>query len=112
MKRVACQIAAALLAVPAIGQDQPLTVDLTEIYRAGGANAQEEWAFFGPAPALDASFDEAGNLRGSGCSEQAGRRRRTGWPTRARRRSRGRGTGRVSERNGLRGVAGRPLRGT
>ena len=60
MKRVVCQIVAILLAVPAVAQDQSLTLNLTEIYRAGGADAREEWAFFGPA--LRASFDGAGNL--------------------------------------------------
>lgn len=59
---VACPIAATLLAAPAAAQDQPLTVDMTEVYRVGGASAQEEWAFFGPAASLQASFDEAGNL--------------------------------------------------
>ncbi len=57
---VACPILATLLAVPAAAQDRPLTADLTEEYRVGGASASEEWAFFGPA--LRASFDEAGNL--------------------------------------------------
>ena len=56
----ACPIAAALLAAPAVAQDQPLTVAMTEVYRVGGASAREEWAFFGPA--LQASFDGAGNL--------------------------------------------------
>ena len=56
----ACPIAAALLAAPASAQDQPLTVDMTEVYRVGGASAREEWAFFGPA--LQTSFDGAGNL--------------------------------------------------
>ena len=60
MRRVAWQVLATLLAVPAVAQDQSLTVDMTEIYRAGGADAQEEWAFFGPG--LQASFDGAGNL--------------------------------------------------
>ncbi|MXW10698.1 MAG: hypothetical protein F4X47_02810 [Gammaproteobacteria bacterium] len=60
MKRVACQIVAILLAVPAVAQDQSLTLDVTEVYRAGGADAQEEWAFFGPS--LRARFDGAGNL--------------------------------------------------
>ena len=58
----ACPMVAALLAAPAVAQDQPLTVDMTEIYRVGGASAQDEWAFFGPEPSLQASFDEAGNL--------------------------------------------------
>ncbi|MDE0358141.1 MAG: hypothetical protein OXN92_10500 [Gammaproteobacteria bacterium] len=60
MKRVAWQIVATLLAVPAVAQDQPLTLDMTEVYRAGGADAQEEWAFFGPG--LQLRFDGAGNL--------------------------------------------------
>lgn len=60
MKRVVCQIVATLLAAPALAQDRSLTVDMTEVYRAGGVDAQEEWAFFGPA--LQASFDGAGNL--------------------------------------------------
>ena len=60
MRRVACQIVATLLAVPAVAQDQSLTLELTEIYRAGGVDAREEWAFFGPG--LQASFDGAGNL--------------------------------------------------
>ena len=60
MKRVACQIVAALLAVPVVAQDRSLTLELTEVYRAGGAEAQEEWAFFGPG--LHARFDGAGNL--------------------------------------------------
>ena len=55
-------IAAALLAGPAVAQDQPLTADMTEVYRVGGTSAREEWAFFGPEPSLQASFDEAGNL--------------------------------------------------
>ena len=59
---VACPVVAALLAAPAVAQDQPLAVDMTEVYRVGGASAREEWAFFGPAPSLQASFDEAGNL--------------------------------------------------
>ena len=50
MRRVACQIVATLLAVPAIAQDQSLTLEWTEVYRAGGADARGEWAFFGPAP--------------------------------------------------------------
>ena len=57
---VAGPIAAALLAAPAVAQDQPLTADMTEVYRVGGASAREEWAFFGPA--LQTSFDGAGNL--------------------------------------------------
>ena len=48
-------------ATPSAAQDHPLTVDMTEVYRAGGVNARE-WALFGPAPALQASFDGAGNL--------------------------------------------------
>ena len=60
MKRVASQIVATLLAVPAVAQDQSLTLELTEIYRAGGVDAREEWAFFGPG--LQASFDGTGNL--------------------------------------------------
>lgn len=62
MKRVVCQIVAALLTAPVVAQDQSLTLESTEIYRAGGAAAREEWAFFGPAAALHASFDGAGNL--------------------------------------------------
>lgn len=60
MKRLAWQIVATVFAVPAAAQDQPLTLDMTETYRAGGVDAQEEWAFFGPA--LQARFDAAGNL--------------------------------------------------
>jgi hypothetical protein len=56
----ASPIAATLLAAPALAQDQPLTVDMTEVYQVGGASAREEWAFFGPA--VQASFDGAGNL--------------------------------------------------
>lgn len=59
MRKATCAIAATLLATPAIAQDHPLTVDMTEVYRVGGVNAQE-WAFFGPA--LQMSFDGAGNL--------------------------------------------------
>ena len=58
----ASPITATLLAAPAVAQDQPLTADMTEVYRVGGASAREEWAFFGPAPSLQASFDGAGNL--------------------------------------------------
>ena len=50
---------ATLLATPALAQDRPLTADVTEVYRAGGVNAQE-WAFFGPS--LQVGFDAAGNL--------------------------------------------------
>ena len=57
--RATYPILAALLATPAVAQDRPLTVDMTEVYRVGGLNAQE-WAFFGPA--LQMSFDGAGNL--------------------------------------------------
>ena len=60
MKRVVCQIVATLLAVPAVAQDQSLTLDVTEVYRVGGVSALEEWAFFGSA--LQMSFDGAGNL--------------------------------------------------
>lgn len=60
MKRVAWQIVATLLAAPAVAQDRSLTLQLTEVYRAGGADAQEEWAFFGPG--LQLRFDGAGNL--------------------------------------------------
>ncbi|MXW34391.1 MAG: hypothetical protein F4Z60_01840, partial [Chloroflexi bacterium] len=60
MKRVALPIVATLLAVPAVAQDRSLTLESTEIYRAGGADAQEEWAFFGPG--LQLRFDEAGIL--------------------------------------------------
>ena len=52
-------IVATLLANPAVAQDRPRTVDMTEVYRVGGVNARE-WAFFGPA--VQASFDGAGNL--------------------------------------------------
>ena len=52
---------APILATPSAAQDRPLTVDMTEVYRAGGVNAPE-WALFGPVPALQASFDGAGNL--------------------------------------------------
>lgn len=60
MNRVVCQVLATLLAAPTVAQDRSLTLDLTEVYRAGGADAQEEWAFFGPG--LQARFDGAGNL--------------------------------------------------
>ncbi len=50
---------APVLATPSVAQDRPLTVDMTEVYRAGGVNAQE-WALFGLS--LQASFDGAGNL--------------------------------------------------
>lgn len=50
-----------LLPTPAAAQDRPLTVDMTEVYRAGGVNAPE-WALFGYAAALQAGFDGAGNL--------------------------------------------------
>ena len=50
---------AAALAAPAHAQDQPVTLEVAEVYRVGGVNA-EEWAFFGPA--LQPSFDGAGNL--------------------------------------------------
>ena len=59
IRLAAYPIAATLLAAPAVGQDQPLTLDVTEVYRVGGVNAQD-WAFFGPA--LKPSFDGAGNL--------------------------------------------------
>ena len=59
MRKATCAIVATLLAAPAMAQDHPLTVDMTEVYRVGGVNAQE-WAFFGPA--LQMSFDGAGNL--------------------------------------------------
>ena len=59
MRTATYPIVATLLATPAIAQDRPLTVDMTEVYRVGGVNAQE-WAFFGPA--LPMSFDGAGNL--------------------------------------------------
>ena len=51
---------AMLVAAPAVAQDRPLSVDVTEVYRVGGANAQEEWAFFGFS--VQARFDGAGNL--------------------------------------------------
>ncbi|MDE2979594.1 MAG: hypothetical protein OXU74_00235 [Gemmatimonadota bacterium] len=50
-----------LLPTPSAAQDRPLTVNMTEVYRAGGVNAPD-WALFGPAAALQASFDGAGNL--------------------------------------------------
>ena len=56
---LAAPIAATLLATRVLAQDRPLTVDITELYRSGGVNA-EEWAFFGPS--LQMSFDGAGNL--------------------------------------------------
>ena len=52
---------ASALATPSAAQDRPLTVDMTEVYRVGGVNAPE-WALFGYAAALQASFDGAGNL--------------------------------------------------
>ena len=60
MRRVGFQVVAALLAAPCIAQDQSLSLDMTEVYRVGGVDAQEEWAFFGPA--LQMSFDGVGNL--------------------------------------------------
>ena len=51
---------AMLVAAPAVAQDRPLSVDVTEVYRVGGANAQEEWAFFGLS--VQARFDGTGNL--------------------------------------------------
>ena len=59
MRPATCAMIATLLAAPALAQDRPLTVDVTEVYRAGGVNAQE-WAFFGPS--LQVGFDAAGNL--------------------------------------------------
>lgn len=59
MRKATYPIVATLLATPAIAQDHPLTVDMTEVYRVGGVNAQE-WAFFGPA--LQMRFDGTGNL--------------------------------------------------
>ncbi len=59
MTRATYAIVATLLAAPAVAQDRPLTVDMTEVYRVGGLDAQE-WAFFGPG--LQLSFDGAGNL--------------------------------------------------
>ena len=50
---------APVLATPSVAQDRPLTVDMTEVYRAGGVNARD-WALFGLS--LQASFDGAGNL--------------------------------------------------
>ena len=49
------------LPTPSAAQDRPLTVDMTEVYRAGGVSAPE-WALFGSAAALQAGFDGAGNL--------------------------------------------------
>ena len=60
MKRIACQILTILLAAPAVAQDRTMTLDMTEVYRVGGVDAQEEWAFFGPV--LRMNFDGAGNL--------------------------------------------------
>lgn len=59
MTKAIYSVVATLLATPAAAQDHPLTVDMTELYRVGGLDAQE-WAFFGPA--LQMSFDGAGNL--------------------------------------------------
>ncbi len=59
MRRTTYPIVATLLATPAFAQERALTVDITEVYRVGGLNAQE-WAFFGPA--LQMSFDGVGNL--------------------------------------------------
>ena len=59
MRPAAYTIVATLFATPAVAQDRPLTLDVTEVYRVGGVNARE-WAFFGPA--LQVSFDGAGNL--------------------------------------------------
>ncbi len=59
MTRATYPIVASLLATPAVAQDHPLTVDMTELYRVGGLTAQE-WAFFGPG--LQMRFDGTGNL--------------------------------------------------
>ena len=59
MRLATYPIIATLLATPAVAQDRPLTVGVTEVYRVGGVNARE-WAFFGPA--VQASFDGAGNM--------------------------------------------------
>ena len=59
MTRATYPILATLLATPAVQQDHPLTLDMTELYRVGGLNTQE-WAFFGPR--LEMGFDGAGNL--------------------------------------------------
>lgn len=59
MRTATYPIVATLLATPAVAQDHPLTLDMTELYRVGGLNTQE-WAFFGPG--LQMSFDGAGNL--------------------------------------------------
>ena len=59
MRLAAYPTVAILLGTPAVAQDRPLTVEVTEVYRVGGVNARE-WAFFGPS--LQVSFDGAGNL--------------------------------------------------
>ena len=59
MRPAAYPIIATLLAAPVAAQDRPLTVDVTAVYRVGGVHAQD-WAFF--QPALQVSFDGAGNL--------------------------------------------------
>ena len=54
-----CSLLATMVAAPTLAQDRPLSVDLTEVYRVGGVNAQD-WAYF--QPHLRMSFDGAGNL--------------------------------------------------
>ena len=59
MRQAAYTIVATLLATPAVAQDRPLAVDMTEVYRVGGVNAPE-WAFFGSVSPT--GFDGLGNL--------------------------------------------------
>ena len=59
MRLAAYPIVATLLATPAVAQDRPLAVDMTEVYRVGGVNAPE-WAFFGSVSPT--GFDGLGNL--------------------------------------------------
>ena len=59
MRLAAYPIVATLLATPAVAQDRPLTMDMTEVYRVGGVSAPE-WAFFGSVSPT--GFDGVGNL--------------------------------------------------
>ena len=59
MRLAAYPTVAILLATPAVAQDRPLTMDMTEVYRVGGVNAPE-WAFFGSVSPT--GFDGLGNL--------------------------------------------------
>ena len=101
-------IVATLLATPAVAQDRPLAVDMTEVYRVGGVNAPE-WAFFGSVSPT--GFDGLGNLLELDRRNKRVVVHRPRRPTGACRRSRGRGPGRVSVYGVSRGVARRPVRG-